>query len=73
MIKRQNSNKVCLKPSVSSVFYSSALNMGAAGFYERLVFVGRKLSRRLLQGRIFSLSLTSLLRQKQAEMISRFC
>jgi hypothetical protein len=73
MIKWQNSNKVFLKPSVSHECFSSALNTGAAGFCEKLVFVCRKLNRRVLQDRIFSLDLTSLLRQEQGEMISRVC
>jgi len=69
----QNSNKVCLKPSLSHELFSSAMSTGAAGICEKLVFVCRKLNRRVFQGCIFSLDLTSLLRQEQTEMISRVC
>jgi hypothetical protein len=70
MINWQNYNKTWLRPSVSSAFFSYTPNMGVAGFCESLVFVCRKLSRRFLQGRIFRLNLTSLLRQEEAEMIN---
>jgi hypothetical protein len=63
----QNTNKLCLKPSVCSASSSYTLTMEAAGVCERLFFMCRALSRRISQDHIFSLNLTSLLRQEQAE------
>jgi len=73
MIKWQNSNKVYVKPSVSSVFFSTAFNTGAASFAKGWSLFAGKMSRLFLQGLIFSLNLTSFLRQELSEMTTRVC